>query len=243
MGLLSLIYRSVGTFNSLWFIFLSADRFDPAHPFPSTHTTQELPFSFTGGLGMPPTSVGLGMAILGAIGITLQLAVYPTVTSRVGTLRSFRYALLLFPIAYSLAPYLAIIPSSTKPPAQASGLLVWAGVCLVLFIQVLARTFAIPALAILINNCSPHPSVLGTVHGVAQSVSSASRTIGPVLGGFGFGIGLSKGVVGGMWWALAGMAGLGWAASGFIWEGDGHEIWLEEERGEAGILAEERDER
>ena len=80
--------------------------------------------------------------------------------------------------------------------------------------------------------------MLGTVHGIAQSVSSASRTVGPVLGGWGYGKGLQVGVVGAVWWALAVVAGVLWGLSGLVREGDGHEIWLvgekEEEEEEEG---------
>ena len=222
----------VGTFQNLWFIFLSTSRFDPSHPIPPSHTTQRLPFSFTGGLGMRPRSVGLAMAVLGVFGISLQILVYPTVNQRFGTLRSYRWSLLLFPLAYCLAPYLSLVPSSKDPPAQASGFLVWMALAGVLLIQVIARTFALPAAIILINNCSPHPSVLGTIHGFGSTVSSLSRSVGPILGGWGFGFGLRKGVVGGVWWALAAVAALGWVASGLVYEGSGHEIFLEGETAE-----------
>ncbi|KAI9879498.1 MAG: hypothetical protein M1830_008374 [Pleopsidium flavum] len=218
----------VGTFSNLWFIFLSTPRFDPDHPSPANHH-RHLPFIFTGGLGMPPRSVGMAMAVLGVIGITLQLLVYPIVNQKLGTLLSYRLFLLCFPLAYALAPYLSIVPSSVPPPAQASGVLVWMALGGVLFIQVLARTFALPATIILINNCSPHPSVLGTIHGIGQSVSSASRTVGPVLGGWLYGLGLSHGVVGGVWWGLGAVAVCGWVASGWVYEGSGHEIFLEGE--------------
>ncbi|CAD6590031.1 MAG: hypothetical protein ASARMPRED_004532 [Alectoria sarmentosa] len=228
----SILALHIGTFNNLWFIHLSAPRFDPENPSPPSHTQQSLPFSFTGGLGMPPRSVGFAMAVLGLIGISLQLLVYPAVNARLGTLRSFRYSLCLFPLAYTLTPYLSIIHSSLAPPNQASGILVWLSLSCVLLVQVVGRTFALPANIILINNCSPHPSVLGTIHGVAQSVSSASRTIGPVLGGWGYGKGLQVGIVGAVWWALAVVAALGWLLSGLVREGDGHEIWLEGEKEE-----------
>jgi len=173
------------------------------------------------------------MAILGAIGITLQLLVYPAVNTRLGTLRSYRFFLPLFPLTYTLVPYLALVHSSSPPPAQSDGLLIWLALGSVLFLQVLGRTFALPANTILVNNCSPHPSVLGTVHGVAHSVSSFVRTVGPVVGGWLFGLGLRGGVVGGVWWALAGMAGMGAVASAWVREGDGHEVFLEGE-GEDG---------
>ncbi|KAK3492315.1 uncharacterized protein B0T23DRAFT_404397 [Neurospora hispaniola] len=66
---------------------------------------------------------------------------------------------------------------------------------------------------ILVNNCTPHPGVLGTVHGIGQSVSSFARTLGPMLCGFLYGLGLNMDIVG--------------AACFSVWKGDGHEIWLE----------------
>lgn len=228
----SIVALHIGTFNNLWFIHLSAPRFDPADPSPPSHTRQTPPLRFTGGLGMPPRSVGFAMATLGLIGISLQLLVYPAVNARLGTLCSFRYSLCLFPLAYTLTPYLSVVHSSRAPPHQASGVLIWLALSAVLLVQVVGRTFALPATVILVNNCSPHPSVLGTIHGIGQSVSSASRTVGPMLGGWGYGKGLQVGVVGAVWWALAVVAGVGWLLSGLVREGDGHEVWLEGEKEE-----------
>lgn len=76
--------------------------------------------------------------------------------------------------------------------------------------------------------------MLGTIHGVAQSVSSFARTLGPVVGGWGYGRGLRVGVVGCAWWGLAGAAVVGAMVARGVREGDGHEILLEgeEEEGE-----------
>ena len=101
-----------------------------------------------------------------------------------------------------------------------------------LFRSVTARTFALPSTAILVNNCCPHPSVLGSVHGVAQSVSSLTRTVGPVLAGRLYGVGLNKGVVGLAWWCMSCVALVGALAGRFVREGSGHEIWLEGEEEE-----------
>ncbi|GME27581.1 putative mfs multidrug transporter protein [Neofusicoccum parvum] len=222
----------VGTLNNLWFIFLSTPRFDPAHPSPPSHTQQRLPFNFTGGLGLPPARIGLALAILGVIGLSLQLLVYPAVSTRLGTIRSYRSSLLLFPVAYAVIPFLALIPSRDPPPAAASGPLVWIGITAALVIVVSGRTFALPSGTILVNNCCPHPSVLGTIHGIGQSVSSGSRTLGPVIGGWAFGQGLRLGVVGLAWWVLACVAIVGAVAATFVREGNGHEIVLpgEEEK-------------
>lgn len=167
------------------------------------------------------------MATLGALGIALQLLLYPLLSARLGTIVSWRVFLTFFPFAYFAVPFLSLVPSATEPPAPKSGVQVWVALAGVLALQVLGRTFALPAQTILVNNCTPHPSVLGTVHGVGQSVSSFARTVGPVVGGVLYGLGLDKGVVGGVWWGLSGVAVGGFVASFFVREGNGHEIWLE----------------
>lgn len=167
------------------------------------------------------------MAILGSIGITMQLFLYPIVNTRIGTVRSWRIFLYCFPVVYTLIPFLSLIPSTTPPPSQKTGLAIWAALTGLLFLQVVGRTFATPAAAILINNCSPHPSVLGTIHGIGQSASSGARTIAPALGGWLYGVGLENGCVGAVFWGLACMAAITCLASNFVREGDGHEIRLE----------------
>ncbi|KAI5856177.1 MFS general substrate transporter [Durotheca rogersii] len=215
----------IGTFNSLWFVFLSTPVYDPANPDPPGFVPH-LPFRFTGGLGLQPRSVGIAMAVLGVIGITLQLFLYPRMSSRLGTLRSYRLCLFLFPVAYALVPFLSLVPSASAPPSPKSGWAVWAAIAGVLLVQVTGRTFALPGQTILVNNCTPHPSVLGTVHGLGQSVSSFARTVGPALGGWLYGLGLSRGLVGGVFWGIAAMAACGLVAGFGVREGDGHEIWL-----------------
>ena len=176
------------------------------------------------------------MAVLGTLGIVLQLFLYPGLSARLGTARSWRLFLCCFPVAYFAAPFLARAPAASPPPHSKDGAVVWAALAAVLFVQVLGRTFALPAQTILVNNCTPHPSVLGTLHGVAQSVSSLARTVGPVLGGYLYGRGLERGVVGAVWWGLSIVAVVGFLMSWLVKEGSGHEIWLE------GDVEEEKEE-
>ena len=194
----------VSAFNALIFVLLPTPRADNKHP---------TLIHFSGGLGLPPSKVGLATAIIGIIGFPLQLLLYPRLHFKFGTLKAYRLFLPFSPVAYTLIPYLVLIPN--KP------WLVWPALVVVLACQVLSRTFALPGAIILINNSSPHPSVLGTIHGFAQSVSSAARTIGPIVGGWLMGEGLKHNTVGAVWWALAVVAALGWSASWAIFEGDG----------------------
>ncbi len=217
----------LGAFQNLWTLFLSTPR-----SLPVQDSARRLPFIFTGGLGMPAATVGFATSILGGLGMLLQIFLYPPVQARLGTLRGFQIFLALFPAAYFIAPYLAVLPSATRAPEAASGPLVWIGILVVLLFQVTGRTITLPASIILLNNCSPHPTVLGTIHGLGQSVSAGFRTVGPIVGGWWYGSGLDVGMVGASWWGIAGMSALGCAAATCIYEGSGHEILLDEEEHE-----------
>lgn len=192
-------------FNALCFVFLPTPR--------APEGSQTGFFHFGGGLGMSSSRVGLATAIIGFIGLPLQIFVYPRVQFRLGTLKSFRTFLPFSPVAYFFVPFLVLVPRLPY--------LVWPALAALVFLQVLSRTFSLPAIIILVNNCAPDPSVLSTVHGVAQSVASAARTLGPLIGGWGLGLGLQHNIVGAIWWALAVEALLCWFLTFTIREGNG----------------------
>ncbi|KAK3503476.1 hypothetical protein B0T13DRAFT_486315 [Neurospora crassa] len=174
----------VGTFNSLWFVFLYPPVYDPTKTAASPNAlVRNPPFIFTGSLGLQPREVSTAMAILDVIGIGLQLGLYPCLSARLGTVRSWHLFLLFLPITYFLVPYLSLVPSSSPPSTPKDGIAVWVAMAGVLALQVAGRTFVLPAQTILVNNCTPHPGVLGTVHGIGQSVSSFAITLGPMLCG------------------------------------------------------------
>ncbi|KAK7719299.1 hypothetical protein SLS57_005798 [Botryosphaeria dothidea] len=214
----------MGAFSSLWIVYLSTDR--PESEITARFTKRSNPFIFSGGLAFEPAAIGFALAVLGIVGLFLQLSIYPWANSRFGLMRCFRYSLFLFPLAYFLAPYLSLLPSPTPAPSPATGFWVWVGISLILTLQVTARTFALPASIILLNNSSPHPSVLATIHGIGQSVSSTFRTVGPIAAGYWYGVGLEKGIVGIAWWVVAAISSFGCVASFWVRNGTGHEILL-----------------
>lgn len=200
----------LGTFSTILLVFLATPRYTtesrnalglPAGYHPS------YPFVFTGGLAFAPDKIGTMLAILGFVGLPLQLIVYPRLALGLGALRSYRLASLVFPICYFAMPFLSLVQN---------GYLLWAAVITVLFVQTLGRVFAAPSIAILVNNSSPHPTVLGTIHGMSQSLNALSRSLGPlVLMGL-YGFGLRQGIVGMAWWTMAGVALLGVACGSLL---------------------------
>lgn len=224
----------LGAFTNIWTLFLSTPRpgFAPASPAVDLEGRSPLGkrnlLWFAGGLGMPSSTVGNATSILGVLGMLLQVVMYPPVHARLGTLRSFRYFLVIFPAAYLLAPFLATLPQAAPGVSGA----LWFGIVLILFLHTSARTMTLPASIILLNNCSPHPSVLGTIHGLGQSVSAGFRTVGPIVGGWWYGMGLDWGMSAFSWWAVAVASVVGWVASLSLYEGSGKEIELDDEEDE-----------
>lgn len=200
-----LLAYHVSTFNALIFLLLPADR--------STNSNAHLPFFFTGGLGLTTEQVGLATAIIGIIGLPLQILLYPGLNSRLGTVRGYKLFLPFSIAAYILLPFIVLLPDKAW--------LIWPCLTLIFTLQVLSRTFALPSGVILINNCSPGPRALGTIHGFAQSASSGARTVGPVVGGWLLGWGLQRNCVGLVWWIIAGVAAGNWLLLWTIYEGDG----------------------
>lgn len=186
----------VSAFNSIFFSLLPTPKAD-SHNF-------HLPFRFTGGLGLSSEKIGFANTTIGMIGLPLQLLLYPRLIGSLGVRSSYRVFLPLSIIAYLLLPYLVLLPAD-------DGGLVWACLSAVLSMHVLSRTFVNPATMMLVNDCAPSRDLLGTVHGLASSVSSTARILGPVVGGQLLGWGLAHNMVGLPLWLLGIVAVMNWA--------------------------------
>jgi hypothetical protein len=184
----------VSAFNSIFFSLLPTPKADGQN--------FHLPFRFTGGLGLSSEKMGLANTTIGMIGIPLQLFVYPRLIGSLGVRESYRAFLPLSIVAYFLLPYLVILPDNEA--------LVWTCLSAVLTLQVLSRTFVNPATMMLVNDSAPSPSLLGTVHGLASSISSAARIMGPTVGGILLGWGLANNIVGLPLWLLGILAVANW---------------------------------
>lgn len=215
-----IIAGHLGTFSNLWAIYLSTpiERPENQHP----------PIRFSGGLGMLPRDVGLAMSLLGLIGVILQIIIYPRLNDRFGAIRIWHTALFVFPITYIVAPFPSLVASFSGKTA-----FVWLsmGVPLVLFIT--GRTGITPATTLLINDCTPHPSVRGTIHTAGTVIGNLSRSVFPLAAFAIFGAGLRIGVIGLGFWCLACLAILACVASQWVREGsNGEDIILDDEEEE-----------
>jgi MFS family permease len=187
------------------------------HIFPVYLSTPHAPsssyanlLSFTGGLGLRSSTIGIWLGVFGIAGILLQLFIYPRMQARLGTLGVFKVSLMIFPVVYLFAPYLSVLPeegwwSWTRWPAL--GAIVWG--------QIMARTMAIPSTVILLTEAAPAKNVLGTVHGAGNMLASLARAIGPAVGGAVYAAGVTEGVVGAVWWFY--LVAVVLVAAGWCW--------------------------
>lgn len=174
----------INSFTHLFPLYLSSPPLPKAQAFLS---------SMNGGLGLSSQAVGLCLSILGICGIVLKILIYPTIQARFGTLKTFRGALHILPIVYFCVPWLSLL--------REDGVMRWLCISVVLFLQIMARGFAIPSAVILLTDASPSRSMLGTVHGAGNMIASIARAFGPTVGGLVFAWGMDGGYGGLAWWA------------------------------------------
>lgn len=211
----------LGTFASLWAIFLSL----PTRPLSKQH----LPFHFSGGLGLQPSSVGIAMSTFGFVGIVLQILVYPTLQERFGAIRVWRGSLCIFPVVYAIAPFCAVVASlGRKDESELSAeaaipAVKWAALIFVLVLFASGRTGVVPATSLLINDCTPHSSSRATIHSAGVIVSNLSRAVFPPMALAVLGHGLQIGAVGVGFWFIAVLAVLSCLASIRVREGSNGE--------------------
>ncbi|KAL4742178.1 major facilitator superfamily domain-containing protein [Aspergillus similis] len=176
-----LAYHSV-SFDQLMPVFLST---------PKSKEDAVLPFKFTGGLGLSTKTIGLMLAVQGVYSMIAQLWLFPFVVRHFGTLRTFRFVLLVWPPLYLLVPYLILLPEKLQMTAAYVAL-----ICKITF-----HVIAFPSTAILLANAAPSSKVLGSINGAAASTASLSRAFGPSVTGFLHSKGLDSGYSVISWWA------------------------------------------
>ena len=124
----------------------------------------------------------------------LQFVVFPPIARIYGVLNSLKVVTLFYPLAYFLTPFAVLMPT---PILQQSAIF-----C-VMLIKCLAGVFAFPCSTILLTNSAKSLRLLGTLNGVATSISAIGRATGPSIAGGSFTYGVSIGYVIIPWWLLA----------------------------------------
>jgi hypothetical protein len=174
-----------------------------------------LPFKFAGGFGIDSRRIGAMFTIFAVCSTLFQFLLFPPLARSLGVLNCLRTAFLIYPVIFFVTPFVSLIPDHTAKQVVMVGLLIVRG---------LAGTFAFPTSTIMLTNSASSLRVLGTVNGVATTVSAIGRASGPAIGGGLFTWGVKRGYVIVPFWALSAIA---LAASVPTW-------WLVEGKGFGG---------
>lgn len=177
-----------------------------------TNPDVHLPFKFTGGFGLGSDRIGLLFTVYGVVGMLIQFFVFPPFARRYGVLPCLKGVTAMFPIIYMITPFTALLPT---PTAQQFGILI------VMAMKCWAGIFAFPCTTILLTNSAVSLRILGTLNGVAVSISAIGRAVGPAIGGYTFTIGVEKGFGILPWWVLGCFGILGAIAPWWLVEMEG----------------------
>ncbi|KAF9010033.1 hypothetical protein BDQ17DRAFT_1273732 [Cyathus striatus] len=134
-----------------------------------------------GGLNLNAGNFAQLIALMCLAQIAYQFYLYPNIgppRGRFSHLAMFRIGSLLF-----IPAYLSVVLYRAFASAQDDGnIVVLSGLALSTAVRFCGQTFCYTAISILLNYMTP-PSAVGYANGIAQSIVSLARCVGPVIGG------------------------------------------------------------
>ncbi|KAF8846429.1 MFS general substrate transporter [Acephala macrosclerotiorum] len=160
-------------------------------------------FKFSSGFGLASPSIANVLLTQAVVAIISQILIVPRVIDQFGALKTFRWALFVFPWLYCLTPFTTRFPY----PLSIMALL------LDLWTKGVLVSLGYVASAILLTSNTPAPECLATVNGAAASIGCLARSIGAAVSGGMFHAGLTTGYIGLPFWTLGAIATAGAALS------------------------------
>ncbi|QRC94016.1 hypothetical protein JI435_073040 [Parastagonospora nodorum SN15] len=135
------------------------------------------------GRGLKPEAVGLSLSFAGAITIVFQVGIFGRLRNKMGNKVAYRVSLALFVAAFILMPWVGYKNSDPYKGIGSGAAWLWFELGVVLVIKTIAGVGGLTAALLLITNSAPNHNVLGTLNGLAQTLSAAGRAAGPFISG------------------------------------------------------------
>lgn len=155
------------SFNSLYPIFAQADA-------PT-------------GRDLSPEEIGISLAFAGVVTIVFQIGIFGRLREKVGNKATYRAGLGLFAVSFILVPFVGYKNGSHDghpgPATTAGRVWLWIELGGILVIKTIAAVGSLTSALLLITNSAPSHAVLGTLNGLAQTLSAAGRAAGPFVSG------------------------------------------------------------
>ncbi|KAI6244710.1 Major facilitator superfamily multidrug transporter [Erysiphe necator] len=151
------------SFNSLYPIFLSEK--EPV------------------GRNLSVESIGLSLSVSGIIAIIFQGIFLEQLKHKIGNKATYRVGLFFLSISMIAMPWISYSHSSPLIECGNESLWLWIELGFLLFLKTIAFVGGFTSALLLITNTAHSHSILGTLNGLAQTLSAAGRAIGPILSG------------------------------------------------------------
>ncbi|CAK7228641.1 hypothetical protein SBRCBS47491_006976 [Sporothrix bragantina] len=158
------------------------------------------------GRDLPPGMIGLLLSVAGAATIVFQVTLFQPLKRILGNLGTYRSALFGIAVSMLVMPWTG--GSIMSMHFQVGAVLVFKNMCAV---------GGLSSVMLLINNAAPSRETLGTLNGIAQTLSAAGRSVGPFLSGalFSLSTRIQRPLRGELlaWCIFGGIAAVGWVLS------------------------------
>jgi hypothetical protein len=177
-----------------------------------TSPSVSLPLKFAGGFGIDSRRIGAMFTVFAISSTLCQFFLFPPLARRLGVLTCLRIAFHVFPLVFLITPFTSLIADPTTKQIAVVALLIIRGIC---------GTFAFPTSTIMLTNSASSLRVLGTINGLATTVSAIGRAAGPAISGGLFTWGVKRGYLIVPFWTLAGIAVLAAVPTWWLIEGEG----------------------
>ncbi|ROT40970.1 MFS general substrate transporter [Sodiomyces alkalinus F11] len=170
------------------------------------------------GRNLSPGIIGTILSVAGVATIVFQAFIFQHVKTHLGNLGTYRIALCGLAVSMTLMPWVGY--RDDEPPlgiGTGQGWL-YAELVSVLIIKNICAVGGLSSVMLLITNCAPNNGTLGTLNGMAQSLSAAGRSVGPFLSGALFTLSMDVQPKGEalVWGIFGGVAFVGWLCSMLI---------------------------
>ncbi|TDZ20159.1 putative membrane protein [Colletotrichum orbiculare MAFF 240422] len=189
------------------------------------------------GRGLPPSKIGVSLSLAGVATIVFQAFVFQPLKVRLGNLGSYRIALLGLAVSMALMPWIGYLDDEPLFGVGSGSTWLYIELGVILVIKNICAVGGLSSVMLLITNCAPNHASLGTLNGIAQTLSAAGRSFGPFVSGALFTLSTRVQPKGEAlaWGTFGGIALLGWVGSLAIRNrGLESDDWVGEEDGADG---------
>jgi len=158
-----------------------------------------------GGLGLTPASIGLWMSAYGCMSAVFQFAFFPRVVASFGPGRIVFASAGAFGLIYALFPFENMLARGTATVAA-----VWPLIVLQLIYKSVTD-MGFSSVFMFVSSAAPNKRSLGAMNGIAQTVVSTQRAVGPAAAASLFAFSLRSNILGGQfaYVVLLALAGVG----------------------------------